>query len=214
MISSLRLGSGRLVSATDGRGKVYDLVIEEAKRHRVKARVLDVRKIEAPCPEIFVFQGVVKPSNMELIVEKCVELGISGFVPVMCERCVARLGGKRTARLERIAIEAMKQSLGAYLPALYPAMAFGDALAMLGEFGSVLVAWGEELACSLADAYGREPAGSLALWIGPEGGLTKSEVDSLTGQGARTFSLGDHRLKSETAAIASVAIIQALQTHA
>jgi 16S rRNA (uracil1498-N3)-methyltransferase len=210
MVSSLRLRRGDRVSATDGNGMVYEVVIDKARGARVVGRVLETRKVARPIPSITVFQGVGRASSMEIALEKCVELGIDGFVPVMVERSARRLGEGRLERLRRLAVEAMKQSLGAYLPSVHAPQAFEDALGMLHAFDFVLVGYEVEKRRTLKDMERLKEAARIAVWIGPEGGFTETEVHRLGNHSAVTFSLGDRRLKTETAAIATVAFLRAI----
>lgn len=207
MVSSLRIRKGDHVSVTDGRGRVYDIAIEEATKPKVRGRIVGRTAVEPPQPAVALFQGIVKPARMDLIIEKCVELGVSSVVPVYTDRCVRHLGARRLERLERIAVEAMKQSLGAYLPDLCSPRDFTLALSMASQFDLTVVAWEGEKRQRLRDVLEAREAEAIALWIGPEGGFTQDELGHLKEQGAVTFSLGERRLKAETAAIASIAIL-------
>lgn len=210
MTSSLRLAKGDRVSATDGRGRVCEVVIDTTRGGNVIGRVLKTEQVVRPTPSIYLFQGLCRSSSMGMALEKCVELGIDGFVPVAVERSVRPLGERRLERLRRVAIEAMKQSLGAYLPEVYASEAFEDALEMLSDFDLVLVGSELERRRTLMQIERLGAAPRVAVWIGPEGGFTEAEIRSLCDYGSVTFSLGDRRLRAETAAIAAVAAIRTL----
>ncbi|MFH1313185.1 MAG: RsmE family RNA methyltransferase [Candidatus Eisenbacteria bacterium] len=210
MVSSLRLRKGDRIRATDGRGVVYEVVLEEARRKQVTGRIADRTEVECPGARVTVFQGAVKPAKMALMIEKCVELGVWSVIPVETGLCVSGMGEGRVKRLKRIAIEAMKQSVGAHLPDIHSLTPFDGALSRLSDFDLTVVAWEDEKHQRLKDIIGSERPGKVALWIGPEGGFTPVELDELANHGARTFSLGDRRLKAETAAIASLAVLNEL----
>ena len=210
MVASLRLRKGEGITATDGEGKVYEVVIEEARRRRVRGRIIDVSEIPCSHPGITLFQGITKAGAMEAALGKCAELGVSAVVPVECENSIGSLSRTRLRRLRRIAVEAMKQSLGAHLTVVCEPAGFEDALAESGGFDQVLVAWEEEQARGLVSALETERVEAVALWTGPEGGFAQAEIDALVESGAVTFSLGGRRLRSETAAIAAVAVIRTL----
>ena len=210
MVSSLRVSEGDLVTATDGRGNMYRLAVESISGREVSARVKTVERVEREGPRVDLFQAVIKPAKMELIVEKATELGLWGFTPVMASRSERMTGRSKLERLRKAALEAMKQSLGAYLPDVRDPVSFGAALEMMGEFDHVLVGWEGESARPLHRAIDSCREGPIALWIGPAGGFTESEVALLRERGGVTFTLGRQRLKSETAAIASLSILHHL----
>lgn len=210
MTSSLRVREGDLVTATDGRGNLYRLVVESASGREVSARVMTAERIEREGPLVHLFQAVIKPARMELIVEKGAELGLWGFTPVLSTRSEGKMGRIRMERLRKAAIEAMKQSRGAHLPDVHDPVSFGEALEVVGDFDSILVAWEGEGAPALHRALDICRNGRIALWVGPTGGFTEAEIAMLEERGGAAFTLGRHRLKSETAAIASLAILRHL----
>lgn len=208
MVSSLRMGKGDLVGATDGKGSVFKIEIGDASGKMATGRILEIREERRPQPEIHLFLGVIKGSHMDLVVEKCTELGVAGIWPVYTERVVARLSPNRLERLRRIAVETMKQSLGSHLPGISTPFSFEDALGKLRGFDVTLVAWVDEPGRTLGKIELRPGPMKIGLWIGPEGGFTDREIASLVENGALTFSLGKQRLKAETAALTSVAILR------
>jgi 16S rRNA (uracil1498-N3)-methyltransferase len=210
MLGSLRLAPGDDVTATDGAGCVLSVRIEDAGGRRVVGKILARRTSEAASPAIWVFQGIVTPARMDVLVEKCVELGIAGLVAVECERCVRRQTGPRLERWQRVAVEAMKQSMQTRLPEVRSASGLEDALGIAGGLEVMLLASGSSEVPLLREALGpRRPPG-LSIWVGPEGGFTDAEETLLKGAGALPFRLGGSRLRSETAAIAAVGAVRAL----
>ena len=211
MTASLRVRDGDIVTATDGRGNVYRLNVESTSAREVRARIVTAERVERRGPQIHLFQAVIKPSRMELTVEKAAELGLWGFTPVLSARSEAKMGKTRVERLRKAGIEAMKQSLGAWMPDVRDPASFLEAVDAMAEFRSVLVAWegeGAEPLHRILRGLGEDP---IALWIGPAGGFTEDESAELASAGGTTFTLGRQRLKSETAAIASLAIIKHLR---
>ncbi len=208
MVSSLRMGKGDLVGATDGKGSVFKVEICDVSGKRATGRILEIKEERRPQPEIHLFPGMIKGSHMDLVVEKCAELGVAGIWPVYTERVVGRLSPSRLERLRRIAVETMKQSLGSYLPGISAPFSFEDALGKLRGFDVTLAAWVDEPGRTLGKIELRPGPMKIGLWIGPEGGFTDREISALVDHGALTFSLGDQRLKAETAALASVAILR------
>ena len=207
IVSSLRKTAGEVVAATDGAGRRYEAELEEAGRGGVVARVTGVELVEPPDVRLTLFQGMIRPQRMDLVVEKCVELGADAIVPLVSERALERDTGARLARWNKIAVEAMKQSLRVYLPEVHPALAFAEALDRLPGFDISLVAHGRGAAGGFEGDRGIGKA-SIGLFVGPEGGFSDAEIEALAGGGAMTFCLGGARLRSETAAIAGVALIR------
>jgi 16S rRNA (uracil1498-N3)-methyltransferase len=210
MLLSLRVRKGDLVAATDGTGVLYRVSVEDTSGRQVTGRIEQSRPVEKAGPPVHLFQAIVKPARMELVVEKATELGMQGFTPVRTARTRGAIGRSRHERLRKAAIEAMKQSLGAYLPEINEPVTMSRALGMLVDFDFVLVAFEGDGVVTLRQALEAYKGGRIALWIGPEGGFTESETAALAGQGAVRFTLGRQRLKSETAAIASLAILHSL----
>jgi 16S rRNA (uracil1498-N3)-methyltransferase len=209
MVASLRFGAGDPLQATDGAGRLYDAVLEEASRNQSVAAVTAVREIPRPPVSLILFQGLIKFARMDTIVEKCTELGVDRIQPVLSERAVPREAGRRLARWRKIALEAMKQSRRVYLPEVGEMEEFRTVLPMLRSFDAVLAAH---------EGRGRRrlrredlpPSGRVAVLVGPEGGFTEGEMADLDRLGAVAFGLGPRRLRSDTAAISSIAVISAL----
>jgi len=207
MLASLRLGAGDLIGATDGMGKLFRAELLGVRGRRAVARVIEVREVPRPRVSLALYQGLVRPQKMDLIVEKCVELGAGSIRPILTERSLKRRAGGRVKRWEKIAAAAMKQSLRAYLPEILPLSHIQEATAGMDHFDRVLVAQGPGGGQRLSGEIVSLDEGRLALFVGPEGGFTHGEIARLADHGATAFTLGDKRLRSETAAIASVAVI-------
>ena len=213
MATSLRLKPGTIVSATDGRGRIYDVELRSVTRQRTVGRVLRVRSVARRGSAVTVFKAIIKPSKMDLLVEKGTELGMAGLVPVTSERSLRRLSRARLERLTRVAVEAMKQSLGAHLPEIASPVSFDQAVAQTADYDLVALAWEADRTNTLASIV-RSGTASIALWVGPEGGFADTEIETLRDRGAATFHLGSLRLRAETATLAALAILlEACEDH-
>jgi 16S rRNA (uracil1498-N3)-methyltransferase len=206
----LRLRSGDLITISDGAGYSYQVELVQVAESKVLGRVIETLPFTVPEKKLTVFQGLPKGRKMELIVEKLTELGVARIVPVTLARSVPEYGDNReTKRLERwkaIAYEACKQSRRPWLPEIGEFLVWDAALAMLDGFDELLVPYEDSQGERLGDVF--EGKGDLvAAFIGPEGGFEESEIASLGEQGAKTFSLGDNILRTETAAIVASALI-------
>jgi 16S rRNA (uracil1498-N3)-methyltransferase len=163
---------------------------------------------EAESPvKVTLFQCLPKTGKMELIVQKCTELGVFAVVPVVSARCVVVPGKdceKKRERYSRVALEAAKQSRRAMIPSVLPLIELKRI--DVKSFDLFLVAYEDENTVTLKQALRatNEPA-SIALLIGPEGGLEESEVAHLVKAGAKSVSLGKRILRTETAGMAMLA---------
>jgi 16S rRNA (uracil1498-N3)-methyltransferase len=150
---------------------------------------------------------------MDLIVEKCSELGLTTLVPLHTERTVVREASERLAtrmaRWQRIAAAAARQCGRRTLLDVQPPMALRDFCGRYGSAPVKLVCWEEErrqgIRQVLESLAGQSP---IVLLIGPEGGLTVHEVETARTQGFITVSLGSHLLRTETAAIVLTGIVR------
>ncbi len=208
MVASLRIRVGDVVTATDGKGRIFRITISEVRPGRVYGEVERVDVVEPQRPSVSLYLALLKQRAMELAVEKCSELGISCFIPVVTERSVARLSPVRLERLRRKAIEAMKQSLRAHLPAIFEPMSFAEAYEHSRSHEVIIVAEASGSVSPASLSKNLEAPAKVALWIGPEGGFTPHEIASFKEAGSLFLSLGRQRLRSETAAIAGVALLR------
>jgi 16S rRNA (uracil1498-N3)-methyltransferase len=207
IVSSLRHAAGDGIVATDGAGKLIHAELEKADRERAVARVTAVEERPPPDVAIALYQGMIRPQRMDLVVEKCVELGVASITPVLTERALDRDAGARLGRWNKIALEAMKQSLRVYLPEVRAAVPFSEALWETDGMDRILVAH-EGVSARPLDAGDLEMgSGKLGFFVGPEGGFSQTEIRALSERGGLLFGMGEGRLRSETAAIAGVAII-------
>lgn len=209
----LRLRNGDTVVVSDGRGTAYYGIISFPEAHEAKV----VLKEEAPGGEpplrITLLQGMAKGDKMDLILRQAVELGVWHFVPVLTERSISRMPFSREAgRLERwrkVARSAAAQCRRSRVPSVGPVISFKDALNMIEE-KRCLVPWEREEKRPLRALLQQPPPGDRAvfLFIGPEGGFNEPEISSLLESGAATAHLGRRILRTESAAIACLALIQ------
>lgn len=168
-----------------------------------------------PRVRVTLYQGVLKADKLELVLQKCTELGVAAFVPVFCARSVPRdregqWAASRYPRWRKIIAEAAEQSRRGLLPSLEAPLDFKDACHAFRGLG--LVPWEEEHATGLRAALarwrkGNADDGAISVFIGPEGGFTREEVDCARARGIVPVSLGRRILRAETAGIAAVAAI-------
>ena len=208
----LRLRANDQIVVLDNSGWEYEVEIASITREQIEAVIKNKYLSQnEPRTNITLYQAILKRATFEFVLQKCTELGIAKFVPIICERCVAKWDSNKLARWQSIIIEAAEQSHRSKLPILQPALSFHDACDSV--IGHSLLAWEEERETSLRDAFRCEDVVAKSdhpmvnLFIGPEGGFSSSEVELARNHGIAPFTLGKRVLRAETAGPAATAII-------
>jgi len=216
----LRLGTGAAVTLFDGRGSVADGHVATVRRSAVDVRVEARRPAEPrPGPTVHVAFAVPKGKRLDWLLEKATELAAASLEPVLFERSVAagglaRLSPTKRQRWQAHCIAAAKQSGLNWLPDLADPRTLGDFLAdaLTGPAGYVgLVGVVNGGSKPIREVLSQAPAGrELCLLIGPEGGLTRSELVDAVQAGFVPVRLGRTTLRVETAALALLAAAMAV----
>jgi 16S rRNA (uracil1498-N3)-methyltransferase len=213
----LRVRQAERVVVLDGAGQ--ELLCEAGKpgADELQLRVAH-RNVVPPLPyRITLLQAVPKGKIIEAIIQKAVELGVHRIVPLLSDRVVTHLDGEEGAargeKWQLSAIEAIKQCGSAWLPAVETPAAPKDYLARAEKFELPLVAslqadgrHPRERFKAFHSEKGRLPA-TLCVWIGPEGDFTPAELNAIKSAGALPITLGRLVLRSETAAIYSLSVL-------
>lgn len=206
----LRLRPGEAVTLCNGQGQDYPAVVLETAPGGL---LLDVAP---PTPSrgesaawVTVCQCLPKGDKLETVVQKSVELGAAAVWPIESSRCVARWSPeaveKKTARLQKIALEAAMQSGRGIVPEILPPAPLKAALKAAAAQGEALFLY-EEGMDSFKTAL--QTAGQkLFLFVGPEGGFAPEEAALARSLGAKVLSLGPRILRAETAPLAALAAI-------
>ena len=212
----LRLRGGDHIVVLDDTGWEYTVELLKVSRDRIEGVIEERRLAAEPGTRITLYQALPKSSKFEFILQKCTELGVAGFVPVICERCVA--GHPRDKRVERwrsIIVEAAEQSRRGRLPTLEPVMPFEKACQ--SAIGFSLLAWEREKTSGLrtllrSEIYRKRILSekkylAVNLFIGPEGGFSPFEVELARDYGIAPISLGSRVVRSETAGLITATAI-------
>jgi 16S rRNA (uracil1498-N3)-methyltransferase len=203
----LRMKTGDRLELLDGSGKVYAAKIIKLEKSKVDCEIISSRTADSePKIKVTLAQGLPKGRKMDLIVEKCVELGIQQIIPMLTERTVAKEA--KLPRWQKIAKEAAEQSQRAIIPGIRPLIKLDDVLKLKAQFDLALIPWELENKTSLKQALTSFPAvRSILLLIGPEGGFSAGEVAEAKKAGFVSVSLGKRILRTETAGFATLAAI-------
>lgn len=210
----LRLKIGTRILLSDGIGRRHLGVIESIGKENLVVRLEESStELERPSgPLITLYQALPKGSKMEFILQKCTELGVDAVFPFIAKRSIARLPENReTERLnrwQRIVREAARQSNRSTIPDLGSVMDFGDLLES-ADHSLKLLLWEQENTNRLKSVLGSVPhPETVAILVGPEGGLTQEEVTAATRAGFIPVTIGSRILRTETAGMALLAILQ------
>lgn len=202
----MRLGDEITVCCqkTDYKCKILTISDEE-----VLCEILSRSDSIEPSIELTLFMAVPKLDKLELIVQKATELGAAAIVPVMSERCVSRPEAKQFAkkreRLERIALEAAKQSGRGIVPAVSDIISLKECIDRMKEMDLGIVCY-EKGGISLS-SFDYKNGMSLGLLIGSEGGFSQEEAELFKKNGLGIAWLGQRILRCETAPLAAISII-------
>ena len=209
----LRLSAGDKIAVSDNRDRNHICEIAETGPDFVRLKIISG---EMPSTEmnrrISIFQGLPKSDKMDYIVTKCVELGAYSFVPVAMERSVVKLDEKkkedRRLRWQAKAESAAKQSGRSRIPAVETVMDFTRAMAMAKKMDYLVVPYesADNMAKTRKLLNEIEKDASVAVFIGPEGGFSPSEIQMLKDAGAHIITLGPRILRTETAGMAFLAM--------
>jgi 16S rRNA (uracil1498-N3)-methyltransferase len=210
----LRLGPGAQVVVFDGCGHEYATVVERLETEGVVCRILfDVAPQSPPTVSITLGQGLPKAEKFDWVIQKTTELGVSAIVPLITDRVIPHLSGshlaRKVGRWERLAREACKQSRRATVPHLRPPTPLEVFLTSCQSAELKLVLWeGEETRLLRTILAASTPVASVAVVVGPEGGLTPQEVARGEAYGFLAAGLGKRILRTETAGVVAVALLQ------
>lgn len=204
----MEIGDNCLISC-DGKSDLcrIDAFLDDA----VCLEILEEDYADTELPtKIYLFQGLPKGDKMEYIIQKCVELGAYGIVPVEMKHCIVKLDNKKAkakqARWQSIAESAAKQSKRNIIPNVMEVCSFAKSLEFAKELDLILVPYEnkEGMGATIEALSQLEKVKSVGIFIGPEGGFEKGEIEKSVENNAKIISLGKRILRTETAAITAV----------
>jgi len=212
----MRCKTGDRIIVFNGEGVEVEAEILSISRKEAALKPLLVSETERPPAEITLGQAIPKGKNMDLIIQKATELGVSVIIPLLSERTVVQLDAKdlekKRAKWQRVAIEACKQCGQNWLPSVMtpvPIEAFTRKTSTAFRIVAAISPEAQPLQSILRDwdEENSERPRAVTLMIGPEGDFTPAEISTARSAGFAPLSLGPIILRSETAAIYAVSIV-------
>ncbi len=203
-IKVLRSREGDKVWAVDGEGGFFDATIYDGNSKNCKLQIRKKHEGYHPLPyELHI--GIAPTKSMdrfEWFLEKATEIGISSITPLICERSERKV--LRLDRIEKVVVSAMKQSMKAFKPVIHPPVLFKDWLSTSRAQAHLIAHCidGEK-----QDLWKMNLPDSVSVSIGPEGDFSENEIEMALRRGYEEISLGDYRLRTETAGIVACSAV-------
>ena len=210
----LRVTKGEKVAINNLAGEEFLGEVEEVTKQEVVIKILEKLDINNESKlEIYLFQGMPKATKMDLIVQKGVELGMREFIPVITDRVDVKLKGdfKKLDRLNKIALEASKQSKRSHIAKVSTPIEFTEALEQMKEMDLIVVPYENATGYgikSMARELIDKKFVKVAIMIGPEGGFEEEEIQKLKDINAHIVTLGPRILRTETAGFTCASLLQ------
>lgn len=206
-IKVLRLNPKDIIHLVDGKGSFYKAEIKSAHPKKCEVTIIEVTTNKAKKAAIHIAIAPTKNTDrLEWFVEKTTEIGISEITPIICDHSERKV--LKTERIEKRAVSAMKQSLKAYLPIINQPINFTDFIAKTECNNKMIAHCYNEQQKLLKDIYTKGE--DCLILIGPEGDFSLQEVELALENNYTPISLGESRLRTETAGIVACHTINLL----
>lgn len=207
----LRMREGDTLTLFSGDNREFEAVITSVRKNRVSVSLLASHDVNRESPRaIHLVQAISKGDRMETVVQKAVELGVASITPIITARCAVKLDAermqKKCAQWQAIAIAACEQSGRNTVPIVQPIFSLADYL-KTQQPALKFILYPD------AGKHWRDyefTSTDMSLLIGPEGGLSPEEINLLVSHDFRPLSLGPRILRTETAAIVALGVLQAV----
>ena len=190
------------INLSNGKGLLAKGIIKSIKKNELTVSITQIIIMQKSQPQIAIAFPLLKNKHDNMIIEKLTELGVKDFFPITTERTVRKSSTNTVEKFNKVTIAAMKQCDNAFLPQIHKVQSMPELLENLGEYLPVAaLEIGRHATLNKIVANTKR---SICIIIGPEGGFDKMEIEYLQKKQVATFTLGNHILRAETAAIASV----------
>ncbi len=211
IVSVLRGKIGDEITVCDGDGTDYICNLVDINKKQALAKIVQVRKnTNEPELKITLFQGLPKGDKMELVIQKCVEIGVDRIVPVKTDFTVVKLENKeekKVARWNKISEAAAKQCGRGKIPVVENIVTFSQAVDRAAEFDRAVIPYEKEQSRSIRSFAENCSYKNVAVFIGPEGGFSDDEIKLALSKNVVSVTLGKRILRTETAGLVTAVIL-------
>ena len=212
LITVLRVKMGDPIILCDGNCHDFRCTVTEIRKNRIIVTKNEKYScLTEPPIRVTLYQSLIKLDKFEWVIQKCIELGIYAIIPMVTNHTVPKMNesSQKLERFRKIAKSASEQSMRGIIPAIHAPLSLSDATKNPKESLRLLACENEHNNTIRSVLRDCSPC-DVSIWIGPEGGFSKNEIESLCNHGAIRVSLGPRILRTETAGM--TALVQILNT--
>jgi 16S rRNA (uracil1498-N3)-methyltransferase len=210
-VSVRRMNVGEAIAVSDGAGLKVRGKVTKVLKDTLEVLVESVDAINPPSTKLVLVQALAKGDRDELAIQACTELGVFEVIPWQADRSIsiwkAEKKQRGQTRWQTIVTEAAKQSLRAFVPRVREVLDSAELIQVLRGFDQVLIL-DPEAASSITERN-TPIAGSVAIVVGPEGGISEAELAAFAEAGFSSVHLGSGVLRTSTAGMAAISFLQA-----
>ena len=208
----LRLKSGEPVSLFNGQGGEFLATLKECSSKRVTASIINFTDAKRESPlHIHLGIGMSRGERMDWVIQKATEVGVTEITPLYTERTEVKLKGDRAEKKlrhwQQICISACEQSYRNKIPVIHSPMALHQWVSAVDTEKKLVLHHRSQYSLSV---LGKQQANSVALLIGPEGGLNAQEIQTAEEAGYAPWALGPRVLRTETAPVVAISVLQSI----
>lgn len=210
----LRLTKGDKLEICNGEKMEYLSEITMISKDKIECIILQNMVSQSePEIEITLFQSIPKTNKMDLIIQKCVEIGVKNIVPIITKRCVVKIKDnkseiKKLDRWRKIALEAAKQSKRGIIPRINNVIEYPEIKRLVDDYDLILIPYELEKSESIKKVLkGTNNCKKIGIIIGSEGGFEEEEILDAIKWGVKPVTLGPRILRTETAGLVTLSII-------
>ncbi len=209
----LRLRVGEIITVVTPDGREWEARLDRIDGSEAAGTLLSDVSIQREADlSLTLVQGLPKGTKMDDIIQKGTEVGMTAFIPLICERSIVRLdkdqGATKSARWQKIAEEAAKQARRTVIPSVSLPMSWDRVLSQKPDDTVDILLWEQEEKVSLKQVWQQYgPMKKVRIFCGPEGGFSSGEAEKAISSGAHAVTLGPRILRTETAGLVAAAAL-------